>query len=457
MKTDSLHAGAAKVDTTPPLGTVINGDFVTHYANLIHDPLFAKALVLRYGETTVAFVVVDICVMPKDFVDEVKALIREQTGLPPAAVLLSSTHTHAAGSVADVHLTGPDMLYRKKLPGLIAASVRQALHNLRPARIAFGSVAAPEHVLCRRYYMKAGYSPFNPAIGGVDQIKTNPFGGEASIVAPVAPTDPGLSYLAVKGLDDEWIALMGNYSLHYVGDWENGTISADYFGVFSEQVKTLLNAGDAFVGMMSNGTSGDINIWEFLRPERYPEQHFAKSKLIGSELAQKVVRSISHLEWQTRPEIAVRYQELTAAVSKPAGLELEAAKSIVVQSDYERLVPDENGLRSLYAREQVLLNEFPPALPCPLQVIRIGNGAIGALPGEFFAETGLSLKKQAEAAHYFTIGLANANVGYVPPAAEIKRGGYETWRCRYSCLEENAESRIRETLLQMIRSSFDSD
>src|SRR5215217_3872286 len=166
-------AGAGQVKTTPPLGTRINGDFVTHYANFIHDDLYAKALVLQNGDVTLAMVVVDICIMPKDFLDATKIEIERVTGIPVTNILISSTHTHAAGSVADVHLGSVDPAYEKKLPGLITEAVQLAVAQLRPARIAFGSVSAPEHLLCRRYEMAEGYTSLNPVTGEPDLIKTN--------------------------------------------------------------------------------------------------------------------------------------------------------------------------------------------------------------------------------------------------------------------------------------------
>lgn len=41
---NKIKAGAAKVDNTPPMGTIINGDFVS-YARSIHDSPYAKSLV----------------------------------------------------------------------------------------------------------------------------------------------------------------------------------------------------------------------------------------------------------------------------------------------------------------------------------------------------------------------------------------------------------------------------
>lgn len=452
MSTPPFCAGAAQVKTTPPLGTRINGDFVTHFANFIHDDLYAKALVLQWGEVTVAMVVVDICIMPKDFLDQTKVEIEKVTGIPFAHILISSTHTHAAGSVADVHLGSTDPAYAKKLPGLIVSAVQQAIDKLRPARIGFGSVSAPEHLLCRRYEMAEGYIPFNPVTGEPDQIKTNPFGVEDFIVKGIAPTDPELGYLAVKDMDGQWIGLLANYSLHYVGDWDNGTISADYFGVFAAQLTEKLQApASGFVCMMSNGTSGDVNIWDFKDSERYPKANFEKSKLIGTDLADRVFQDLPRISWQDNPHLSVLYHEAEIDVVKPTPEQLLSASQIVSAAHYEDIVIDQDGLRQIYAREQMLLNEFPDKGICPVQAIRIGNGVIGALAGEFFSETGIYLKENVTQGPYFTITMANGNIGYVPPAAEIAKGGYETWRCRYSCLVQGAEKAIREKLLSLVQ------
>ena len=56
-----------------------------------------------------------------------------------------------------------------------------------------------------------------------------------------------------------------------------------------------------------------------------------------------------------------------------------------------------------------------------------------------------------EGTNYFTITLANSYDGYVAPAHEIERGGYETWRARSSYLEIGAENMIKEELLYLLK------
>ncbi len=449
--TQTLYAGAAKVNITPSMGANVGVDFKAHIARFIHDQLYAKVVMLKDENVCMTIVVVDICIMSTEMMESIKARIKKELKLEPESVLLSSTHTHAGAAVVGLLGSSPDLAYMKILPGFIVEAVRQAREKLRPAKISSGSVDVPDHVRCRRYFMKPGYVVKNPITGNADAVKTNPIGVEHLIKGPAASTDPGLSFLAVKGLDEQWIAVLGNYSLHYVGDWHVDSITADYFGEFSKQIHTMLQANDDFVGIMSNGTSGDINIWDFMNPDRYPKEELAKTKLIGKDLAINVFEQIQKLEWDKNPKLNIRYGDVDCVVRKPDLKELEASREIVRANDYDNLTIDEAGMIKIYAREQLLLNEYPDVSTSKLQAFRIGNLLIGALGGEFFAETGLWLKGNIKGFNYFTITLANSYDGYIAPAHEIENGGYETWRARSSYLEPGAEAVIKNKLLQLLK------
>lgn len=456
MKQNNFKAGAFMTEITPPLGTLINGDFTTHYARTVHDPLYVKALVLNTKDVTLILVIVDICAMRRDLLDDVKAQIERRTGVPSSNVLIASTHTHASGSVEPLLLVEADLAYRNTLPEAIVKTVVRAKKNLRPAKVAFGSANAPEHVVCRRFYMKNGYHALNPVTGGEDKVKTNPFGDEDQIDRRVSKMDTEVSFMAVRGLDDSWISVLANYSMHYAGDWENGTITADYFGAFSKHIKTKIGGTEDFVGIMSNGTSGEANIWDFLEPNRYPKEFFAKSDLIGNDLAQKVTDAMNEISWDEQPKLRSFYSDVPLLLRRPSPEELEKAKQLISETDYENIREiNSDALRLIYAREQVLLSEFGDQKLFPIQAFRIGSGIISGLGGEFFAETGLSLKNDNPAKKYFTICFANDYVGYVPPAHEIQNGGYETWRCRTSYLAPDSEEIIRDVLIDGMHELFE--
>jgi len=95
-----LYAGAAQRDITPPNGTITGVDFFAHYARFIHDPFFSKTLILTQGQTTFTVVMVDICIMPSDFLGIVKDKIESATGIKKEHITLACTHTHGAGNVA---------------------------------------------------------------------------------------------------------------------------------------------------------------------------------------------------------------------------------------------------------------------------------------------------------------------------------------------------------------------
>lgn len=453
MKNKSFRAGLAQVDVTPKLGTVINGEFSCRYANKIADPLYAKALVLQDNHLSILIVIVDICAMQREFLDKIKARIHKEIGIPPGQQMIASTHTHSAGSVADLLLCHVDWGYLNWLPDQIVLAAKQAYENVKEARIGWGDVDQPQHLLCRRYLMQSGYRAMNPVTGALDDLKTNPFGDEHLILGPSSVPDSGLRYLAIQGTDGEWMGLLANYSLHYVGDCERGTISADYFGYFARSVACRLGAKEGFVGMMSNGTSGEVNIWSFQNEDTYPKEYHEKSRLIGEDLAGAVINSLDEMEWEESPSLSAAYEELQIAYRKPTTDEVEKAMAIVSGTDYEQIAfGDIDFYQQVYAREQILLDAYPEKASIPVQSFVVGSGKIGGLGGEFFAETGLRIKEAQSNNHYFTICFANDYVGYVPPVHELEKGGYETWRCRTSCLEPAAEEKIRLSLQnQMIK------
>jgi hypothetical protein len=104
-------------------------------------------------------------------------------------------------------------------------------------------------------------------------------------------------------------------------------------------------------------------------------------------------------------------------------------------------------MEQVYARETVLLSDFPKEISAPLQIMKIGNLHISAIPAEVFVEIGLDLKKRHSPT--FTVSLANAYHGYLPTPEHHALGGYETWRARSSCLEVDASTKILAGLEQL--------
>ncbi|MGJ1271746.1 hypothetical protein ACR784_12505 [Sphingobacterium multivorum] len=443
-----LYANADQIDITPSLGTVINGEFTCRYASKIADPLYAKAIYLRYENVRILLIVVDICVMKREFLDPIKAEIEQRIGIPVSNQLISSTHSHSTGAVADLLLAHADIAYRQQLAKKLVELADMVSEGPKAAKVAFGRAQKPEHVTCRRYKMDSSYRAVNPVSGILDQVKTNPFGAEQNIIGRNSVPDGELSFIAIQTLSGEWLAILANYGLHYVGDCPRNVISADYFGYFATAVQQQLDVKDLVI-LMSNGTSGEVNIWDFIDEDRYPKKDHAKSKFIADDLAAALKGQLKHLVWDEDPDLRCSATDIELRKRPIPGLLLEKAKSVVERTDYEELTYlDEDLYEKVYAREQVLLEAYPDSVLFPIQTFKIGGTLIGALGGEFFSATGLYLKSLFP--QYFTISMANDYVGYVPPSHEFDFGGYETWRARSSFLEEQAEDRIKNSLVQLL-------
>jgi len=431
-----FRAGAATSNITPDLGSSINGGFQDKKAAFIHDELHARCLALDDGKTKLVFVVVDSCVIGRGIFDDAKKMVNEATGLPVENMMMSATHSHSCGTLQAVGQSEPSSLYQRFVSRRIADGVRCALNNLAPAKIGHGSAAVPHQVFNRRWKMKPGTIPPTPLGVTTDQVRTNPGINNPSLVEPAGPTDPEVAFISVQSVDGKPIALLANYSLHYVGGVGPGHISADYYGAFAVKIGQLLDAGPEFVGIMSNGTSGDINNIDF-RGGQAKEGPYGRIQIVANDVAQAVAAAVRNVKHADSVPLSVAQKEIELGLRIPTQDEVAKAREITKQS---KAFPRMETQEQVYARETVLLADFPAKVSAPLQIMKIGDLHVSAIPAEVFVQIGLELKKRH--APTFTVSLANAYHGYLPTPEHHALGGYETWRARSSYLEVDASTKI---------------
>ena len=443
-----FRAGAATANITPWLGLSLNGGMSDRQAAYIHDELHARAVVLDDGKTRLALVLADSCMLPRKIHDDAKEMIRERTGLARDRVLIAATHSHSCGTATPVFQSDPDPEYQRFLTRRLAEAVVRATVNLRPARVGWGVGRVPQHVFNRRWKLRPGTMPLNPFGGRDDKVKMNPPAGSPDLIEPAGPTDDQVWILSLEGEDGRPIALVANYSLHYVGGTGSGHVSADYFGMFADRIRELLGADrldPPFVGILSNGTSGDINNIDFRRA-RKRRQPYEQMRLVANDVAAEAMRVYKSIEHKESARLDGRQSEIKLGVRLPDDADLERARGILSRATG----PNLRGYAEVYARETVFLSEYPREVAVVLQALRIGDLAIGAIPCEVFVEIGLDLKRRSPFPATFTIELANGYNGYLPTVKQHGLGGYETWRARSGYLEVEAAPKITAELMKLL-------
>jgi hypothetical protein len=448
----AFRAGAATANITPWMGLSIEGNMHDHKGTNIHDELHARALVIDDGKTRLAFAIADNCLIPRAVFDEAKEIIAARSGLAPENVLMAATHAHSAPAAVGIYQATADPEYKKFLTRRLADAVLEAMNHLEPALIGWGKGVEPRYVSNRRWKLKPGITNVNLATGGIDAVRMNPRPGSADLVEPAGPVDPEVSVLAVKSPAGKPIAVLANYSMHYVGDvGGDGIVSADYFGAFCKFLAEKLNTQKqepAFVAMLSNGTSGDCNSTDF-RHGPVAEPAYTKINRVANAIASVACGVYGKMEFHDWVELRHAQTQIELAVRKANAKELEAAKlrlASAVRLPNGQLRP---WTQDIYAQEAVKLDSYPDRVPLILQAFRIGDLVIDAIPCEVFAEIGLDIKKRSPFQQTFTIELANGYNGYLPTPAQHKLGGYETWRARSSYLEADASTKISKSVFDL--------
>lgn len=451
-----FRAGAYAIDITPetfPVGSA--GSMSPRNATQANDPLHARCLVLDDGQTQLAFAICDSCMIDRDVFDAAKQRVEQEIGIPSDHILMSATHTHTGVTASRVFQSEVETEYCEFLTKRIAEGIIQAHQQLEPAQIGWAVGNNPRQVFNRRWYMREGVALGDPFDRGTDRVRMNPPRGSSKLLKPAGLTDPEVPVLAVRATDGRPISVLANYSLHYVGGVPSATLSADYFGEFASQLTTLIEAASVeppFVGIMSNGTSGDINNINFFETATARRQPLEQIRLVAADVAQSARIAWDRIEYHDWVPLSVREQEIQLGVRRPTQDELVRARRILNESGEGPL----KGLQAIYAGETVDLAEYPPTVQVKLQAMKIGGLAITTTPCETFVETGLAIKQLSPFRPTFTIELANGYNGYLPTPEQHALGGYETWRAKSSYLAVDAEPKVRATLLRLLQDLAES-
>lgn len=456
-----LRVGLSDVDITPKMSYPMAGYFHERLSTGQRDPLRAKAIVMRDGETACAFVFCDMVGVARDLYEQVRDQAAAATGIDPDKIVVSATHSHTAPDYfadlyselkqpADPSAAQP---YARQLIDSVTDAIVQADKAAVPVSVASGQTNQQTPVsFNRRFVMRDGSV-------ATWQNYRNP-----KVVRAAGPIDPEIGLLMFRSAaDDRPLGVLSNFALHL--DTVGGTQWSADFPFYIEQVLKKHLGGQA-ISLFGAGTCGDINHSDPSKPVRN------KVDMIGVELSRSIVAALPKLSNIQSPRLQVSSAVVKLPLQQVTEQQIERAKQLIpaaeagekiamfdlveaykaIQLDQLRNQPGDetDSAASLARRKTHAWKGVGATLPIDVTTVALGDQvAIVFLPGEVFVEIGLAIKRGSPYPTTLVIELSNCiETLYVPNRGAYAGGGYEVLN---SAVAPGAGEMLIESALTQLR------
>lgn len=399
-----MRAGFAGIDITPAVGSTLNGFIARMSPSIGVDlPLYVRALVMETETCRVLMVGLDVLGLSPHFADRLVDRLARAIGIPAEHVVLASSHTHSGPMTAPLRgLGAADESYLHWLESRVCEAAALAAMNVRPVSVSWG--AAPVEIGVNRRQILEGQ---RTAVLG-----TNPDG----------PSDRLVRVLHLQS--DRRSCILFEHACHpYCLGTEHPLISPDFWGYAA---KVLLDAGHDSIYL--NGCAGDIApVMAFQGTEA--------ARKTGARLAEAVVQACCAAEKESDPSLLAGSAHIHLPFDAlPSWAEIEAALR-----EPDRTVRDSEGANPaiksrLQAAWQEWLGDLKRAeskagalggVAGRISIVRVGRGAVVALPGEVFYGIGERIANRLKGEPFCMAAYGHGYIGYVPDAAAFAYGGYE--------------------------------
>lgn len=381
---EAFMAGVAAVDITPPLGVVQWGyDERTTPATGILDPLYARAIVLRQGDETVALITLDLGRAPSaTLLDRVRDRV-SASGVKHA--IFTASHTHGGPLMED-----ETMPHFKMLEARLGECIEAAVKALEPARFGWGTTSID--------------IAFNRRVTLEDGTCTMMWGNKERKPTPLV--DREATVIRIDKTDGKPLAVLVNYACHpVILGWDNLEYSADYVGELCRLVKLETGAECLFI----QGGAGDIN--PYLDKTPIAKGGVEAMRGVGKICADAVLEALGKIDTKGTERTPLGFvQKMVPVGTRWNFQDPEVAK--VFRTAYGAYF------------EHYMANT-PPDLAIPLAVLLINNElAIAAISGECFVQLQLDLKAGSPVKKTLMAAYSNDYHAYIPDVKGAAAGNY---------------------------------
>lgn len=436
-----MKAGCTKVDITPPVGLPIGGNVrEDNISRGIHDPLYANFLYIENNSQELLFIGMDLIGVYESFVKDLKTRIESVSGIPYGNIAVIATHTHSGPDIFEAFQDSlhPKVIeYVEQLKEKVVKGAEYCINNNFNASIGVGKCFEDTLSFNRRLFMKDGQLRMNWE--SIDPVQVD---------RPAGPIDPQILVLSVKDEHDKVHAVFVNFTLHtavLVGkDW---LYSRDYVDSLTTYLQETID--DKLIVLFANGAEGNINHINIHDPNQ--TRGFEETDRIGGKLAYKISEILEKIVYCSDLVINGYCKIISLPRRKVTKKQVKEAEALLERVNWKIPSLLDGVPEEAYAKEIIILGNDPNTfVNAELQVLQIGEVGFVSLPGEYFVEFGLELKKCSPFTHTFILGMTNGYIGYVPTEIAFKEGGYEVKTARTSQLQPDAGSKCVKEIVNML-------
>jgi hypothetical protein len=409
-----LKSGAAFANITPKEPHFLFGyPFVERMSTGIHDWLLSSALYLSDGVESVIFIANDVIYVNKSIVARVRKAVSEATGVFEDRIMIGATHTHSgpvtvdcACCAADTVVPPVDTEYVRYLEQQMIRAACEAVRNAVPAKIAF-TVADGTGIGTNRH-------------------------------DPCGAADLDIPVLAVKDLNDEWIACMMVCNMHPTVLHEDSTLYSGDFPAFARDILQKSFLGCECPVLHFTGAAGNQSPRHVTRGNTLDE-----AARLGGIIAEAVKKKFdAGVEYDAAPAISCRNALMDLPRRVFPSVEWAQTNRDQAWNRFQSLKATSGSVQEIrtaevdwfgaeellflsgQAAKSVLEEACRTAMPAEIQVVRIGDRTFVSWQGEVFIEYALELKSRF--ANTCLITLTNGDLqGYIVTEEAEKEHYYE--------------------------------
>jgi hypothetical protein len=413
-----LKLGTGKIDITPPKGVEFHGWITGEKSLGAWKPIHARALLFQNDQNRLLLLVLEAMGISSDHVSNIrKSICRKIPSLKPENIMICTTHSHCAPVMATSYYscTGGDKKYLKSLVQKLTALSVNASKNLEPVTMGTASTAMDKYYINRRLMTPEGVL-FAPNPKGI--------------------VDPEVSVIRFDTLSGKTKSFLINFACHPTilsGRW----VHPDYPGIACAVIEKKY--GKNTTAVFTNGAAGDIRAMFNPRNSKKFGGGTREAVLkFGEHFAQKVLQIAPKIK--TKDTSDAKMKGISAIVPFPFEKPLTPKKFAEEIKRMETLIADFTKQNKPYhvietksqlnwaklALKLTTSKDYKPWINAEIQLFRVGNLRLVALPGEVLCEIGLSIKKMIKPDKAVIIGFANDYLGYIPTAKALRERGYET-------------------------------